>query len=82
MRKQMDSLSRANTRVSINEIKTVFESYSNKLKEMQDLYDTETNHSLNFDAEISWESMILEKLDKLKEFEDLYKEFSFMKSKR
>ena len=81
MRKQMDSLSKAKTKISINEIKTMFESYSNKLKEMQDLYDNETNHSLNFDTEIRWESMILEKLDKLKEFENLYEEFSFRKAK-
>jgi hypothetical protein len=81
MRKQMDSLSKAKARLSIKEIKIVFESYSNKLKEMQDLYDNETNHSLNFDAEIRWENMIVEKLDKFKEFQDLYKEFSFRKAK-
>jgi hypothetical protein len=81
MRKQMDSLSKAKAKLSIKEIKTVFESYSNKLKEMQDLYDNETNHSLNFDAEIRWENMILEELEKLKEFEDLYNEFYIRKAK-
>ena len=81
MRKQMDSLSKAKARLSVEEIKTIFESYSNRLKEMQDLYDNETNHSLNFDAEIKWESMVLERIEKLTKFENLYKEFSFKKTK-
>jgi len=81
MRKQIDSLSKAKTRLTIQEIKTVFESYSNKLKEMQYLFDNETNHSLNFDAEIRWEAIILENLEKFKEFEDSYKEFPVKKYK-
>jgi len=82
MRKQIDSLSKAKNKLSIKEIKAVFDSYSDKLKGMQDLYDNETNHSKVFDAELRWESMVHEELEKLKEFEDTYKKYFIRKLKK
>jgi len=82
MRKQIDSLSNTKAKFSIKEIETMYDSYFNKLKEMQDLYDNETNHSRNFDAEIRWENSVYEELEKLKEFENSYKDYFIRKVKK
>ena len=81
MRKQIDSLSKEKEKLSAKAIETIFNSYSNKLKEMQDLYDEETNHSINLGAQIRWDEMIYDELEKLKEFEDPYREYILKKAK-
>ena len=81
MRKQIDSLSKEKEKLSAKAIETIFNSYSNKLKEMQELYDEETNHSINLGAQIRWDEMIYDELEKLKEFEDPYREYILKKAK-
>lgn len=81
MRKQIDSLSKAKEKLNIKAIERMINSYSDKLKEMQHLYDEETNHSINFGAQIRWNNLIYDELEKLKEFEDPYKEYFIRKGK-
>lgn len=42
-----------------------------ELDAMQDLYDTETNHSINVEAQTKWQVYINEELDKLSQYKSV-----------
>jgi hypothetical protein len=69
IRKELDRMLYTDMNCNIEEFFMIYKNYTDDLKQYQILYDNETNHGLNVNAQLEWNDKIREMLDQYKDFE-------------